>query len=203
MLWTSCKKSKSDGGIEFCGILNAAIREDDPADLIHLVMIARGINQRVVHRGEAEKAARLKDLWRNKFPKDGVVYRGGGFDNRFQSFFTPGKTYRVPGYLATSLHKSVATAFAVRARHSRARVIWNIKVDTRGITDPLYRCKHAFILEKTHIPGEEEYLFVPYSTFTVETTEWSTNLTQAHHISVKAAMDNLNEATDVPLAPWY
>ena len=89
---------------------------------IHLVMIARGINNRVVHRGDDAKADKIEKLWAEKFPKDGIVYRGGAFDNAFQSFFVPNKKYRVPGYLATSLIKSVAVSFALRAREGYARV---------------------------------------------------------------------------------
>jgi len=203
LLWTSGKKSSTEGGVEFCGILNAAIREDNPLDLIHLVMIARGINERVVNRGEDAKQKKLNKLWSTKFPKDGIVHRGGAFDNRFQSFFVAGKKYRVPGYLATSFDKYVGTSFALRAPENMARVIWKIAVDARGITDPMYRCKHAFVLEMTHIPGEEEYLFVPYSAFTVVKTQWSDNFTQPHVIQLKAAIDNLTEDVELPLAPWY
>ena len=130
-------------------------------------MIARGINHRVVNRGEDAQQAKLNKLWSTKFPKDGIVYRGGAFENSFQNFFTTGKMYRVPGYLATSLAKNVAEGFALRAPEHMARVVWKIGVDTRGITDPMYRCKHAFVLEMTHIQGEEEYLFVPYRSVTV------------------------------------
>ena len=189
ILRTSGKKSNErSGGVEFCGIMNAAIREDDPRDLvshvchvdifnrmqiglcptayslqqIHLVMIARCINNRVVRRGADATSRKLDRLWAEKFPRDGIVYRGGAFNNDFQSFFALGKKYRVPGYLATSLRRKIAVAFALRAPETMARVLWRFQVDTRGITDPIYRCRHAFVLEKTHIPGEEEYLFVPY-----------------------------------------
>ena len=85
-------------------------------------MIARGINDRVVHRGEDAKAAKINELWAEKFPKDGIVYRGGAFDNAFQSFFVPNKKYRVPGYMATSLNEKVAVAFVLRAREGKPRV---------------------------------------------------------------------------------
>lgn len=204
LLWTSGKKSSErSGGVEFCGIINAAIREDDPRDLIHLVMIARCINNRVIRRGADASSRKLDKLWMEKFPRDGIVYRGGAFNNRFQSFFALGKKYRVPGYLATSLRRKIAVAFALRASETMARVLWRISVDVRGITDPIYRCRHAFVLEKTHIPGEEEYLFVPYSTFTVMEAKWSDNSTEPHEILVTASKDNLNEDDDLPLAPWY
>ena len=95
-------------------------------------MIARGINNRVVHRGEDAKAAKIEELWCDKFPKDGVVYRGGSFNNAFKPFFVTGLKYRVPGYLATSLQEKVAKSFVLRAPEGMARVLWKIAVDERG-----------------------------------------------------------------------
>jgi hypothetical protein len=47
-------------------------------------------------------------------------------------------------------------------------VHWIFKLDPRGEKNPRYRCKHVNYLEKvTNVPGEEEYLFAPYSVFTV------------------------------------
>ena len=39
-----------------------------------------------------------------QFPPGGVTFRGGGFDNKYLGFFTKGKQYRVPGFLATSFY---------------------------------------------------------------------------------------------------
>ena len=40
-----------------------------------------------------------------------------------------------------------------------------IKFDPRGKDQLKYRCKHVNLVKKavTHVPGEEEYLFAPYS----------------------------------------
>ena len=47
------------------------------------------------------------------FPKGGVVYRGAGFNNEVaQSFYTVGKSFRVPGFLATSFSQEKAIEFA-------------------------------------------------------------------------------------------
>ena len=35
-------------------------------------------------------------------PDGNVCYRGGGFDNAHQAFFTKGRRFRQPAYLATS-----------------------------------------------------------------------------------------------------
>ena len=47
-------------------------------------------------------------------------------------------------------------------------VHWTIKLDPRGEKFSMYRCKHVNYLEKvTNVAGDEEYLFAPYSVFTV------------------------------------
>ena len=45
------------------------------------------------------------------FPPNGQIFRGGGFDDSFRGFFTVGKQYRVPGFLATSFSRSKAEEF--------------------------------------------------------------------------------------------
>jgi hypothetical protein len=56
----------------------------------------------------------------------------------------------------------------------------------------------------THVPGEEEYLFAAFSVFTVCEVVWSDNPTthNPHRITVEAAIDNLLENENLPLAPW-
>lgn len=183
--------------------MNAAIRQDKAEDMIHVSMVARAMNQRVVAtRDNAEGRDALNQAWQ-KFPPDGVVYRGGGFNNQYQDFFVVGKQYRVPGFLATSFKRKTAIEFITRVRGKTARVLWHISVDPRGRDDPLFRCKHAVLLTQTHVKDEMEYLFTAYSTFTVESVTWSTNYTQPHEIKLLAANDNLTPDVDLPLAPWY
>ena len=50
---------------------------------------------------------------------------------------------------------------------------------------------------------EREYLFAPYSVFTFVNAEWSSNPRKPHEIDIQAAIDNLNEDENLPLAPWY
>jgi hypothetical protein len=52
---------------------------------------------------------------------------------------------------------------------------------------------------------EEEFLFAPYSVFTVESGEWSQNPDDRtpHIIHLRAAVDNRHESEDMLLAPWY
>ena len=55
---------------------------------------------------------------------------------------------------------------------------------------------------------EEEFLFAPYSTFTVRSVEVvskpSVNEYEIKHhtIHLDVASDNLNEPLDLPLSPW-
>ena len=53
--------------------------------------------------------------------------------------------------------------------------------------------------------SEKEFLFAPYSVFTVESGEWSDNPDDdtPHIIHLRAAIDNRKESDDLPLAPWY
>ena len=108
--------------------------------------------------------------------------------------------YRVPGMLATSFNKAVALQFVHRARKDHPRVLWCIRVDGRGKTNRKYRCKHASQVRSTLVEGEEEFLYAPYSCFRVEHVDFSSSL---YKIVVSAAVDNVMEPPNLPLAPWY
>ena len=72
------------------------------------------------------------------------------------------------------------------------------------------RCVHANFIDRTDgtVHGEDEFLFVPYSVFTVRHVEWKSQPTvnayavQPHIIEVDVASDNLRHPPDLPLAPW-
>jgi hypothetical protein len=53
--------------------------------------------------------------------------------------------------------------------------------------------------------AEAEFLFAPYSTFTVVSVELSASNSYVtpHVITLEAAVDNRLEPEDLPLAPWY
>ena len=54
-----------------------------------------------------------------------------------------------------------------------------------------------------HVPGEDEYLFVPYSVFTVTDVKWRDGTKETpHKITLEAAIDNTGPSEDLPLAPW-
>ena len=53
--------------------------------------------------------------------------------------------------------------------------------------------------------GEYEFLFVPFSVFTVRCVTWSPTPTQKstpHLIEIDAISDNQDAKEDLPLAPW-
>ena len=48
---------------------------------------------------------------------------------------------------------------------------------------------HVNLVKKTNVPGEEEYLFAPYSAFTVLSASWNAGTTaDPHVIELQAAM---------------
>ena len=62
---------------------------------------------------------------------------------------------------------------------------------------------HVNLVKKTNVPGEEEYLFAPYSAFIVVSARWrSGTVAEPHEIELLAAVDNREEPEDLPLAPW-
>jgi hypothetical protein len=79
--------------------------------------------------------------------------------------------------------------------HSKIR--WTIRID------PQDKCVHVNLVKRTHVAGEEEYLFAPYSTFHVLSASWNAGTNAApHEITLLAAVDNKAEPEDLPLAPW-
>ena len=106
-------------GREFCYILNAAVR-DDAADLIGpLAGLTRAINRLCVTAGVTGHTA--------VHPPGNVCFRGGGFDDRYRSFFVAGRQFRQPAYLATSFSQATADGFMARSTMlSKAR--WLVRV---------------------------------------------------------------------------
>jgi ankyrin repeat protein len=205
LLWTSGQKFEGVEGHEkeLCSLINSAIRDDHPDLAGPTAGICRAINTLCVVRGLA-----VDQLL---FPKDGITYRGGGFDNAHKGFFTEGKQFRVPGFLATSFSKKVAKNFRDKIATpppGGSRILWLIRIDPEGETDPVKRCKHVNFVSNSHIvdadgnPREAEFLFAPYSTFTIKSVKWGDG-GEPHVIKIEAATDNSTEPEDLPLSPWY
>jgi hypothetical protein len=107
-----------------------------------------------------------------------------------------GRQFRQPAYLATSFSIGVADSFISRSLRP-AKIRWLIRID------PDRKCLHVNLVKRTNVEGEQEYLFAPYSAFTVLSATWNAG-TEAdpHVVELLAAVDNKEEPEDLPLAPW-
>ena len=78
-----------------------------------------------------------------------------------------------------------------------SKVLWLVRIH------PELKCAHVNLVKRTNVPGEEEYLFAPYSAFTVISATWNAGTSaDPHVIELQAAADNKLEPEDLPLAPW-
>jgi hypothetical protein len=186
-LWTSVKMLR---GREFCSIVNDALRDDyDTSDMDPTAALTHKINSMLcVTTGRAAM----------RYPPNNVCFRGGGFDDRHRRFFVVGRKFRQPAFLATSSSEEVADRFMHRAI-STAKVKWVIRIDSKR------KCAHVNLVVNRvpGLPDEQEYLFTPYSAFTVMSVAWNAGTGVApHKIELLAAADNKEEPEDLPLAPW-
>ena len=97
----------------------------------------------------------------------------------------------------------MAATFAFQADKSQPRAIWRFAFDPRGEEHPQYRVQHMTFVSKTLIAGEHEYLFAPYSVFTLASVQWSEELLTPHEFAIQPAVDNKIEDENLPLTPWY
>ena len=135
---------------------------------------------------------------RPPFPLGDVCFRGGGFDDRYRDFFVPRRHFRIPNYFATSFSADTADAF-LRRSPMPSKVRWVVRVD------PVQHCVHVNLVTKRvpGLPDEQEYLFAPYSAFTVRSVQWKAGSdADPHVVELEAAVDNKAEPEDLPLAPW-
>jgi hypothetical protein len=139
-MWTSALRLR---GKEFCFILNDALRGDNEELADSMAGLARGINKLCVAVPP-----------RPPFPPDGMCFRGGGFEDRYRSFFVKGREFRQPTYFATSFSSAVANGFIARSAMV-SKVRWLVRIDA------VRKCTHVNLVRKTNLAGEEEYLFAP------------------------------------------
>ena len=186
--------------MELCSVINAVIRDDVAEEIEAATIIFRSINSRRIRRTGVHANVNVQS-----YPPTGETWRGGGFRRQHRAFFERilGKKYRVPGFLSTSDNRQVAVAFASQADGAHPCAMWRITLDPRGNNRPEYRVKHMSFVSKTLAVDEREYLFVPYSVFTLVSVKWSEELIAPHEFTIRAAHDNKEEDDGLPLAPWY
>jgi len=224
LVWTSNLQLKGIGQdnlqqVTFFMILNDTIRKAGRPDALTstssitaAARIARCINELCV-------APRPPPGQYDPADNTQRVFRGGGFHPDYKSFYDAlssrgsfdvecgAAKFRIPQYWATSLSEGVAMRFMQSNSVSGHRaqdesttvqsVLWTISMPADK------NMWNAALVESSHFPGEHEYLFVPYSTFTLLKVRWSAGThTQPHRIDVLASCDNSQESPDLPTAPW-
>eukprot|EP00669_Euglena_mutabilis_P013458 TRINITY_DN842_c0_g1_i1.p1 TRINITY_DN842_c0_g1~~TRINITY_DN842_c0_g1_i1.p1 ORF type:complete len:300 (+),score=120.09 TRINITY_DN842_c0_g1_i1:473-1372(+) len=186
-VWTSPKTIEKR---EMAFILNDALREDNPELMPCVAAFTRAINLLLVSLSRLSMA-----------PASNMVYRGGGLPEPHRAFFTPGKKYRAPMFVATSVDRDLCLKiFCRRAQMNLGHppVLWVIRMHERE------GCKHVNYIHTTECMEEQEYLFSPYSVFTVEQVDWKAapEWKDPHVVHLRAATDNRLEPETLPLAPW-
>jgi len=205
-LWTSAATLH---GREFCSILNQALREDAEDTIGHAATITHALNAFCVNR----RAGGAPVRW----PSAHITYRGTALPRTHHGFFVVGKKYRAPMFLATSSSEDTAVdTFLMRLEPPSAEqappwqepVLWRFHLD--GNKPESARCKHLNFIDRTDgtVHGEDEYLYAPYSTFTVRAVAWEeaplvdTYTVRHHIIDLDVASDNRREPLELPSAPW-
>ena len=197
---------------EFCFILNSALRSDD-AELLSLIepLISAINTLQVVRR--INIGANVAEMIYPKVGESGMweLYRGGGITDEGIDFFESlvDKTFRVPGFLATSTERNVAFKFMCFADdYDLIGVFYTISLDPRGKDDPRYRCKNVNYVERSKVADkagkvlEAEYLFTQYSAFSVQKVERGYADSPYHMVYLEAKLDSRFVPEDVPTCPF-
>eukprot|EP00438_Fugacium_kawagutii_P014524 Skav232267 [mRNA] locus=scaffold882:61982:62932:- [translate_table: standard] len=169
-----------------CSYMNEIVREDEHERLRPLIPLVRAMNSFLVTRGKEA----------TEWPPDNVTYRGAGIPDEHMGFFQSGLQYRSPMFLATSFDQDVAMDFARMNRKGKNMVIFHVHYD------PDLRCHHVnYLKEASDVESEAEFLFPPYSAFTVKSAPEKEGKKWVIHI--EAFPDNCDAPEDLPLAFWH
>eukprot|EP00438_Fugacium_kawagutii_P019025 Skav208692 [mRNA] locus=scaffold42:130882:132582:+ [translate_table: standard] len=171
---------------ELCSYMNEILREDSKERLQPLIPLVRAMNSFLVTRGKAA----------SEWPKDNITYRGAGIPDEHMAFFQSGVQYRCPMFLATSFDDEVAEDFARMNRKGKNMVIFHVHYDVD------LRCSHVNYLKGGgDVENEAEFLFPPYSAFTVKLAPEKDGKKWVIHI--EAFPDNCEAPEDLPLSLWH
>jgi hypothetical protein len=179
-IWTC---TDAVGNRPFHGILNDILRADDKAAVSLAMPFVTSINKMCVTR---RTGSAVKVDW----PDDNKLCRGTSFDDKHQSFYTPGMRFRIPQFLATTKQRDIADRFS-------SKVMWIVHL-------PGQCCQVNYFERITQFKGEHEFLFAPYSVFTVRSVSWQQfpSHSNPHLIELDATADNRDESLHLPLSPW-
>merc|ERR1711896_5199 len=100
-----------------------------------------------------------------QFPPNDEAFRGTSMPcDKLDFFLEANKKFRVAMYLATSFAERQAWWFISQAPHNADRIPVLITFKLH----PSLKCNHADYIESMSLnPGEQEFLYAPYSSFTV------------------------------------
>lgn len=210
-LYTSTERFSAAYDKELSFILNDATREDCAAADVTAVAFTLS---RYLHTNMGRAGGQ-----RPKRTLPARFFRGGGLPKEHHYFFTAGRKYRAPMFLSTSEELRRAQKFLTWYGQPDY-CLWVIDCEEAG------RCDHVNFVDKNAgdvaagnglaVPpnqaAEAEWLFAPFSTFTVaEATDdgsYSTafqsspTVDNPHVVVLRAAASNCDEPNDVPNAPW-
>ena len=220
-LWTSPEPLKLPGGKDraLFQILNEIIREDDhsyegvqaegiPPHPQLLAPATAFLCMLQYHLNAGRRKTKAHTKWpdgENSDTKD-TVYRGSGLPSEHQAFFRnlsgTGRWYRVPHSLASSFFRAKAYDFMGYQPDEQPKAEWTITFDKTR------RCPHVNYLDRTEVPGEEEFLFSAYSAFKVvefrpPASGDGRDRNDPFRITLEAHYDNSMAPENVPSAPWH
>jgi len=204
-LWTSAHRSQCTDNREFCAILNEVIRDDDPSTLRHAVTLCRGINEFLT----SSRSSTSGIVWPqgpdavgpSKSTTRNATYRVSGMPiDALRDFYRQliDKKFRSRMFLATSFSRDKAIdTFMPMVPTGRVAVLTVVHIDS------VRKTMSARYLESlTHCADEAEFLYVPYSVFTVRRVREPVEDANYWVVELDAAVDGKDETEDLPLAPW-
>ncbi|CAE7460754.1 unnamed protein product [Symbiodinium sp. CCMP2592] len=172
------------GGREVCSYINEIIREDQEYKVKTLLPLVRTINELLVQEVLV------------KAPKNHTTYRGSRIPHDSLKFFQAKRQYRVNMFLATSDDKRKAQEFAEGAEGTEVPTLFHVHWHKDN------GCIHVNYLEHiTAVKSEREYLFPPYSTFTV--MQMAKKQGRFYVIHIFAEPDNKSCSEELPLSSWH
>lgn len=188
-LWTSAKVLNK---IEFCSMLCEFIREDIFESLEIVMPLIKGIIN-------IDPESREYIKW----PKNNLLYRGGAITIPLQAQFIEGKKYRCPFLLSTSLKRKIAEMFCNRAVQRKIDSVLYIFHLNEKEGCKCYNV--ANISSDSNVCSEQEFLFFPYSVFTVRSVEWkeTTTVTTPHIIHLDVEVNSDQESEFLPIVEWH
>eukprot|EP01062_Namystynia_karyoxenos_P006318 TRINITY_DN1220_c0_g1_i5.p1 TRINITY_DN1220_c0_g1~~TRINITY_DN1220_c0_g1_i5.p1 ORF type:complete len:874 (+),score=296.56 TRINITY_DN1220_c0_g1_i5:94-2622(+) len=142
----------------------------------------------------------MADIWTRIEGNGWQLFRGGGMHPEHKDWFVPGKRYRQPRVVPTSLSLKVAESFVEQRGKADGcfPVLWVVKID------PARRCCHInYISAEDSFHAEDELPFAAGSVFDVEEVDWAPAASgRPSRIVIRAAPDNKEHPLDLPEAPW-